>query len=565
MSYSILDSQPGTLPCALKRAAMDYPSAGLSIFDSRGRRAERKTYPQFWDFVLERAARIASLGLAPHEPVIVALPTSWEWMGAWWGTLLAGGRPVAASGAGAMAAAEAQFEKVDGILRSLSAHWILSSEGFAKGAREHGYTWAEKQVLTHRDLDLRPALPGFSPQLGQPDETAFLQLTSGSTGSPRAVMISQTGALHNALASSIAIGAPQGRPAHEWADAMVSWLPMYHDMGLIGCLMLPIVTGLDSYLLRPPTFLARPNLWLDLLGSHGQTFVPAPNFGYQLCVERIPPERLEGLDLSGWKAALTGAEMVRPETTSAFVEKFEPFGFDGRAFMPCYGLAEATLAVTFDQRGQGVRTLPLPSGAGEGFGMSEVVSNGLPILDTRVEIRSPDGRACAEDTIGEVCIHGPGVFRGYFNDEQATAASLKEGWFYTGDLGFLHDGELYITGRKKEILIVHGHNMMPDELERIADGVSGGGGLCRSAAFSVAHSAEGEEAVMVVEISEPDRLKMREMEQEIRSQIGRHLGLPLADLAFVRRGQIPRTTSGKIQRNELRRRYLEEGLQRLGD
>jgi len=562
---SILASQPETLPRALKRAAMDYPTAGLTIFDSRGRHAERKSYAEFWDFALDRASRITALGLAPHEPVIVALPTSWEWMGAWWGVLLAGGWPVAASGAGAMAAADAQYEKVDGILKSLGARWVLSSEGFVQGAREHGYSWSETQTLTHRDLDLRSARPGFQANTGQADEVAFLQLTSGSTGTPRAVMISQTGALHNALASSIAIGMPQGRPAHEWADAMVSWLPMYHDMGLIGCLMLPIVTGLDSYLLRPPSFLARPNLWLKMLGSHGNTFVPAPNFGYQLCVERIRPGQLDGLDLSQWKAALTGAEMVRPETTQAFVEKFAPFGFDERAFMPCYGLAEATLAVTFDQRGEGVRTLPLPSGKGEGYAMSQVVSNGTPIVDTKVEIRGPNGRALQEGAIGEVCIHGPGVFRGYFRDEIATKTALRDGWFHTGDLGFLADGELYITGRMKEILIVHGHNMMPEELERIADGVTGGGGLCRSAAFSVARSAEGEEAVIVVEISEPDSEKMQGMEQDIRSQIGRQIGLPLADLIFVRRGQIPRTTSGKMQRNELRRRYLENRLQRLDD
>jgi len=560
---TILDSHPETLPRALKRAAMDFPGAGLGIFDSRGRRVERKSYPEFWDFVRERASRIAALGIAHHEPVIVALPTSWEWMGAWWGVLLAGGWPVAASGAGAMAAAEAQYGKVDGILERLGGRFVLSSEGFRKGALEHGYAWAEQHVLTHEDLDRLPAPAGFRPSMGEPGEVAFLQLTSGSTGHPRAVMISQEGALHNALASSIAIGAPQGRAVHEWADAMVSWLPMYHDMGLIGCLMLPIVTGLDSYLLRPPTFLARPKLWLEELGKRGTTFVPAPNFGYQLCVERVREAQIEGLDLSGWKAALTGAEMVRPETTRAFCEKFGPFGFDERAFMPCYGLAEATLAVTFDQRGEGVRTMPLPQGAGEGFSMSELVSNGEPIVDTRVEIRAPDGRVLPEDAIGEVCIHGPGVFRGYFGDEEATKAALRQGFFHTGDLGFLHDGELYITGRNKEILIVHGHNMMPDELERIADGVSGGGGLCRSAAFSIASSAEGEEAVMVVELSDTDREKMDAMAQEIRSQIGRRLGLPIADLVFVRRGQIPRTTSGKMQRNELRRRYLDRALHRL--
>jgi len=556
---NILDPYPATLPLALRRAAMDFPDSGLFIFDSRGRKTEGKSYRDMWDFVLRWASRIAALGLAPKEAVIIALPTSWDWMGAWWGTLLAGGRPVASSGAGAIAAAEVQYEKIDGVLARLGGRYIISSDGFAEGAARNGYAWAPR-VVTRKQLEKETSPAGFEPVMGSAEDIAFLQLTSGSTGSPRAVMITHEGALHNAVASSIAIGTPQGRPAHEWADAMVSWLPMYHDMGLIGCLMLPVATGISSFLMRPPTFLARPALWLSELGRRGSTFVPAPNFGYQLCVERIKTERMEGLDLSGWKAALTGAEMVRPETTDAFIEKFSGFGFSGHAFMPCYGLAEATLAVTFDQRGEGVRTLPVPEGAGEGFSLTKVVSNGVPIADTEIEIRSPSGQALAENRIGEVCIHGPGVFKGYANDEEATRNSLKDGWFQTGDLGFLHEKELYITGRKKEILIVHGHNMMPDEIERIADGVSGGGGLCRSAAFSVARGHEGEEAVLVVEISDRDPAKLRDMEQEIRSRIGRHLGLPLADVLFVRRGSIPRTTSGKMKRNEIRRHYLDKKI-----
>jgi len=559
---SILDAHPATLAAALERAARDFPQSGLAIFDNRGRNAVRKTYAEFWEFACERASRIAGFGLAPGEPVIIALPTSWEWMGAWWGVLLAGGRPVAASGAGAIAAAQAQYEKIDGILKLLKARFVISGKGLAEGAAKLSYSWASR-ILTHADLDRCSPLAGFKVVEGRPEDIAFLQLTSGSTGSPRAVMISQQGALHNALASSIAIGAPSGAPVHQWADAMVSWLPMYHDMGLIGCLLLPIVTGLDSYLLRPPTFLARPGLWLKELGSHGRTFVPAPNFGYQLCVERIQNEKLDGLDLSGWKAALTGAEMVRPETTSGFARKFGAFGFDERAFMPCYGLAEATLAVTFDQRGEGIRTMPVPIGAGQGYALSDVVSNGEVIADTHVEIRSPDGVHVGEDRVGEVCIHGPGVFAGYFGDEAATSAALSDGWFRTGDLGFLHDRELYITGRSKEILIVHGHNLMPDELESIADQVSGGGGLCRSAAFSIARSPEGEEAILIVEVSQEEKTGMLLMEQEIRSRIGRQLGLPLADLVFVRRGQIPRTTSGKLKRNEVRKLYLDNKLTRF--
>jgi acyl-CoA synthetase (AMP-forming)/AMP-acid ligase II len=331
-------------------------------------------------------------------------------------------------------------------------------------------------------------------------------------------------------------------------------------MGLIGCLMLPMLYGLDSWLLRPTTFLARPTLWLQELGRRGTTFTPAPNFGYQLCVERIRDGALDGVDLSGWRAALTGAEMVRPETCRAFAERFAAAGFRPEAFRPCYGLAEATLAVTFDVDGQGVRTLAAPAGTDAGMQLAEVVSTGRPVADTQVRILAPDGRPAGEDLIGEVAISGPGVFAGYYRDPEATAETLTDGWFRTGDLGFMHAGELYLTGRIKDVLIVHGHNLMPDDLERIADAVTGGGGLARSAAFSVARGVEGEVAVLVVEVSDPDPGRLVELGREIRVRIGREIGLPLADVLFVRRGRIPRTTSGKMQRREVRRRYLEGEL-----
>jgi acyl-CoA synthetase (AMP-forming)/AMP-acid ligase II len=462
-----------------------------------------------------------------------------------------------------MAAAEAQFEKVDKVMAKIGARYVVATPAFEEQASAQGYRFARDGVITIDRLRATEPERAYSQPTNDGDDLAFLQLTSGSTGLPRAVMISHRAAIHNPIASVEAIGAPHGEPADVWADAMASWLPLYHDMGLIGCLILPLICGLDSWLLRPPTFLARPKLWLEQLGAHGVTFTPAPNFGYQLCVERIRPETIDGLDLSSWRAALTGAEMIRPETTDAFCERFAPFGFKPETFQPCYGLAEGTLAVTFDIKGEGVRTLPAPTGTDAGFGMSRVVSTGSPIRDTQVRMTAPDGTPVAESVIGEVCIKGPGVFSGYFNDPEATRETLKDGWFATGDLGFMAGGELYLTGRTKDLLIVHGHNIMPDEIERLADAVTGGGGLMRSAAFSVARDATGEEAVVVVEVKGPDPDRLPEIEREIRIQVGRQMGLPLADLVFVRRGRIPRTTSGKMQRGELRQQYLDGALERV--
>jgi fatty-acyl-CoA synthase len=461
-----------------------------------------------------------------------------------------------------MAATDAQFDKIEKVMANIGARFLVASESLRTRALELEYGFAAESVIT---IDhLRSAESATPPRAtSDGDDVAFLQLTSGSTGVPRAVMIPHRGAIHNAFSSSECGGTSYGGPAQDWADAMVSWLPLYHDMGLIGSIMMPILTGIDLWLLRPETFLARPRLWLEKLGELGATFTAAPNFGYHLCVERITAEKREGLDLSSWRTALTGAETVRPETASAFCEAFEPFGFQPTALSPCYGLAEATLAVTMDPKGQGVRSRPAPAGTDRWLGISEVVSNGSPIRDTELKIVAPDGSPLSEEAIGEVYVKGPGVFDGYFGDPDATAESLRDGWLATGDLGFLADGELYLTGRTKDLLIVHGHNLAPDEIERLADQVSSGGGLLRSAAFSTAQGTAGEQAILVIESSERDLDKREALAHQIRVRVGRSLGLPLADLVFVPRGALPRTTSGKVQRGELRQQYVDGSLDRL--
>jgi fatty-acyl-CoA synthase len=555
---------PTDLRELIHRAAVDHPDRGITIFDGRGRHPERRTFAELYSLASTAAARFDALGVGPREPVIVALPTSWQWMEAWLGLLLRGAWPVASSAATGLAAADTQLAKVEQVMTAIDARRVVTSDGFRDQAAAGGYRRAASGSVTPEELAGVAPTAGFLPPAVGADDVAFLQLTSGSTGSPRAVMITHRGAVHNPAACSEGAGGRMKAPVQDWVDTMVSWLPLYHDMGLIGCLFLPLLAGFELHLLRPQTFLARPMMWLRELGSNGRSFATAPNFGYQLCVERLRPGQLDGADLSEFKVALTGAEMVRRETAEAFTAAFEPFGFDGDSFLPCYGLAEATLAVTFDDAGRGVRTLPAPTSADAGFRLAEVVSVGRPVRDTRIEIRSPDGRALDEDAVGEVCIAGPGLFAGYYGDDRATSESLSDGWYRTGDLGFVHDGELYLTGRIKDILIVHGHNLMPDEIERIADGATGGGGLNRSAAFSVVRGGDGEQAVLAIEVTTDDPARLAELERDVKVRVGRALGLPLADVVFVRRGRIPRTTSGKMQRGELRRRYVDGSLELIG-
>ena len=552
-----------TLAGALHQAAQTDPERGVTVFDGRGRTSSRRTYPEIRDAALAAAGRWAALGVAPGDRVVISLPTSWPLLDAWLGAVLRGALPVAMAAPGAMGASDAHTHKVDHIVERLGARYVLSTETFGDQAKVLRAQHAAEAAIAASAFDgLAPT--AYTAPEPEPDDVAFLQLTSGSTGLPRAVMIRNRSAVHNALASDHAIGLPLGGPMHTVAHSMVSWLPLNHDMGLVGCLFLSMICGFDLVLFPPTTFLARPRLWLEHLGQHGVAFTPAPNFGYQLCVERLAGKPLDGIDLRPWQAAMTGAEMIRPDTIAAFCERFGPVGFRPEAFRPCYGLAEGTLAVTFDLQGQGMRTRPVPAGAeASGSGLDEVVCVGEPIIDTTVRIVDSAGTAVPDGTVGEVRVSGPSVFAGYYNDPEATADGLRDGWLCTGDLGFVTDGELYLTGRIKDVLILRGHNVMPHELEWLAEGVTGGGGAARCGAFSVTRGNQGEEAVLVVEATTRDPETLATIGQDIRNRVGRALSLTLADLVFVRRGRIPKTTSGKVQRRQLRDLYLRGELDRM--
>jgi fatty-acyl-CoA synthase len=551
----------GTLPAVFERAAARFPDRGVAIFDGRGRSFERLRYPEIWQRLKLAAGRWAALGLAPSDRVLVSLTSSWEWMDAWLGAALCGALPAAIAPGAALGGAVAQRRRLELIAESITARYVVVNESASDQAGQSVAPWLMERLLTSSRFAGMTSQQVSTPA-AEPGETAFLQLTSGSTGLSRAVEISHRAALHNAYASDLAIGLPHGAPIHEWADSMVSWLPLHHDMGLVGCLLLSASCGFDLWLLQPRTFLARPRVWLEQLGLHGTAFAPAPNFGYQLCLERLAAEERQGLDLSGWSDAMTGAEMIRPETVEAFCDAFEPCGFRRESFRPCYGLAEGTLAVTFDVAGQGARTRKAPLDAGDVAGR-EIVCVGRPLVETTVDIVAPNGEGVAEGVVGEVAVAGPSVFSGYFGDPAATAESLRDGRLHTGDLGFLAGGELYITGRLKDILIVHGHNIMPHEIEWLAEGVVGAGGAARAGAFSVDLGAEGEGPVVVLEVESRDAARLAELEREIRQQVGRTLSLPLVDVVFVRRGQIPKTTSGKVQRGELRAAYVGRTIERL--
>lgn len=538
---------------SLEVAARAGDAAGLTLHDARGRAAGRRSWADVDAAARRAAAGWRALGVRRGDRVLVALPTGWDWLDAWLGALRLGALPAAAAPPGAVGARAGSLRRLAALRDVVDARRIAAPPAARDALREEGRDDVAARVATPEELEAASssAAPVADLPRPRPEEIAFLQFTSGSTGTARAVRIPHAAVLHNNRVSADAIGAPWGRPAETWARGMAAWLPLHHDMGLVGCLFLSIALRRDLALLPPQAFLARPLCWLERLAEAGTTFAPAPNFGYQLCVERLAPDELAGLDLSGWRAALTGAEMVRPETCADFAALAAGAGFRPEAFVPCYGLAEATLAVTYDLDGRGVRT------------RRGAVAVGRPVADTELKIAAPDGRALPDGATGEILVRGPGVFDGYWEDPAATAEALVGGFLRTGDLGFVEDGELHVTGRIKDVLILRGHNLMPHELEWHAEAVAAGGGSLRAGAFSVEDGARGEQAVLAMETLERDPTRLGEMEREIRNRVGRDLGLVPADVVFVRRGRIPKTTSGKVRRAELRAAYLAGTLERI--
>lgn len=409
-----------------------------------------------------------------------------------------------------------------------------------------------------------------------PSDTAFLQYTSGSTGDPRGVVLSHANLLANVTEYSERLGLRSD-------DRRVSWLPPYHDMGLIGGILVPIVSGTEVILMSPFSFLKDPISWLDLISQYHGTYSTAPNFGYELCVKKITPERFERLDLRHWRVAGIGAEPPRRATMERFAQRFAAAGFTSSSYLPAYGLAEATLVATTQIPGIEPRTRIAPETIGAApadpelarsafGGSSEVVSNGIPLPETVVKIVDPDThRPCADGAIGEIWLRSPSVASGYWNREaesQKAFGGMIEGdpqrlpYLRTGDLGFLADGELYCSGRMKDLLIIRGRNYYPQDIEETVSRADPQlrPGCC--AAFSVELDDDEERLVVVQEhmLDELPADALHELVRKLRSEVGRSHGVPLHEVVLIRRNRSLKTSSGKIRRRATKAAYLDGSL-----
>lgn len=404
------------------------------------------------------------------------------------------------------------------------------------------------------------------------DGIAFLQYTSGSTSEPKGVMVGHG----NLMANQRAIG----NAMRTTSDSVVGgWLPYHHDMGLVGHLLHPLWLGSTGVLMPPSAFVRRPVRWLEMISEYGITTGGGPNFGYDLCLRRIKDEQLEGLDLSRWETAVNGAEPVRAETLKDFADRFAPVGLRPEALYPCYGLAESTLLVTGGERGTPPAQLTVDAAALENHSVEAasedgeaptrtLVSSGT-VRDFDVRIVDPLTHEVLPDgSVGEIWIRGASVARGYWNRPGETAhafhnatADGEMGFLRTGDLGTLSGGELYVTGRIKDLIIVSGRSLYPQDVERTVRQISSlfGSGT----AFAVESGREQVVVVQEVRTSHDRDLDLPKLTAAVQRQVTREFEIPARNVLLVRPGTVRRTTSGKLQRDAMRKMFLGGSLRPL--
>jgi len=525
---------------------------------------------------LDAAARSLAVRLRSHgaqgQPVLLLHPQGPEFLKAFVGCLYAGAIAVPAPLPGDRGE---RLHRVSGIIKDTGARLVLTD---AASAAEVSLwlameTRAEAVVLASDVVGATSAAQDWEPPATGPDDLAFLQYTSGSTTRPRGVMVSH----RNLLANEAAIGRALGTSS---ADRFGSWLPHYHDMGLIAHLLHPLWLGSASVQMSATAFVKRPVNWLRMISEHGVTVGGGPNFCYDLCLRRVTDAQLAGLDLSGWRLALNGAEPVRADTLDAFAARFAAAGLRPGSMYPAYGLAEATLVVSGTTPGAPYRHRAVDPAALErdelrapapGEASRTLVSSGPVDQDFDLRIVDPvSGSPLPGGRVGEIWLRGDSVAQGYWRRPSETAhtfhavlAGGDSGFLRTGDLGVVEDGELYVTGRLKDVIILNGRNIYPQDVEwavREIDPALGAGG---GAVFTV--DADREQLVIVHEVRVPhtDTARLQDLTCRIQTLAGRDFDVPVGNVVLVRPGTLRRTTSGKIQRALMRKLFLRGGLSSL--
>jgi len=509
---------------------------------------------------------LQAMGLAKGDRVALILPDNQDFVFAFLGAVRAGVIPVPIYPPAGLRKLDAYLESTLHIVAKSGAKWIVTDTEIKALLGSVKLRAPSLEGVVAVDV-LRRSREALRPVSIALEDTAFLQFTSGSTSAPKGVVVTHANVAHNVHAFM-----RLGLRIEDGVDSGVSWLPLYHDMGLIGFVLGPIYHRNTITFLPPLAFLKRPIKWLETISRHRATISFGPNFAYALCCKRIKESDVAGLDLSSWRVAGCGAEPIRAENLETFAEKFAPSGFSARALLPCYGMAEATLAIAFDNVGDGLHVDVVDADVLAAEGRAEpplngtapdeiarVVSCGRTFADHAVSAFSLEDDASAsplpDRQVGELRLRGPSVTRGYFNEPELTRDAFAGGWLRTGDLGYLVNGQVFVCGRSKELIILNGRNYYPQDLEWAAAKVEGvrKGNVVGFGTRKPLNDRE--RVVLCFETPEKDASVRNALKLEVQKAVQQVTGLSIDDVIAVDLGVLPKTSSGKLRRGAARDLY----------
>ena len=534
---------------------------GVTLFERRITQNTFKSYKILHEDALLFSGHLKTLGVKVNEPVAIMLPNNYEFLVAFWGCVYYGAIPSAVYPPMKLGAMDRWEQRTRKLCDSIDARFIISQEIIYN----LGHSGVSRLKLIKVKEALDSAIKG-SIEKRSPENLIFIQFSSGTTGNPKPIAVNQKNVLENtkAILESFTL---KDRPVHSCA----SWLPLYHDMGLVGAMICSFRKKGHLYLLRPEIFLANPSLWLEVIHHYKVNFTVAPNFAYGLCENKVKEDFLKEHDLSCLEVILSGAENVSAQTLHKFIEKFKLAHLNPDAIMPVYGMAETTLAATFSPHLEGPQF--------ESFNKAELIEKGRAVKDPKgislaslgsplsgieIKIINSKGEVLGENRLGEVCLKGGSVTPGIYHPEKKTLPhDLSNDFLKTGDQGFVHEGNLYLWGRIKDVLIINGKNFDAQyiegalyELEFIRRG--------QIMAFSVQTDDAKEELVILCELQKNVEFK-ESFSGEVQHNIYKAINIKPDHIEFYAPGSLPKTSSGKLQRSEAKRLWLKDSISNYKD
>jgi fatty-acyl-CoA synthase len=544
--------------------AIDYAAQGmrgLNFHDPRGALTRPYPYAELRADSLDMARRLIAAGVVPGDRIALIAETGPDFAALFCGAIYAGAWPVPLPLPTSFGGRDAYVDQLSVQLKSADPKMLFYPAELASMAGDAavacgvaGHVW--------EDFATRPAPKTLLPA-ALPDDICYLQYSSGSTRFPHGVAVTHRALLNNLAAHS------HGMELQD-SDRCVSWLPWYHDMGLVGCFLSPIANQVSTDYLKTEDFARRPLAWLDLISRNtGTTLSYSPTFGYDICARRVSSQThpSERFDLSRWRVAGNGADMIRPDVMQSFVDAYAEAGFRASAFLPSYGLAEATLAVSIMPPGEGIRVELVEETELSGHDVNAerptryraVVNCGKAVRDMAIEVRDDDGGLLPDRAIGKVWASGPSIMHSYFRDEAATSACLKDGWLDTGDMGYMSESYIYIVGRAKDMIIINGKNHWPQDIEWAVEQLPGfkSGDI---AAFAITTQGGEETPAVLVQCRTTDDAERTKLRNAIREKVRSITGMNCV-IELVPPRTLPRTSSGKLSRAKARNQYLSGEIQ----